>query len=377
VSTRSYFVHRSASVRTREGATVVLGIVFIGATCTLLAFSVNVCRLHWTRSQLQAAADSGVLAATAKLRAVNSELITFSYGETEAAIDKARMAAQQMVAANAAAHCKPSTNTPLRIDPNLENVEGGAIVFGQVDGGGQGFTPTTRNPNSVMVRVGFTPEGLNGSLGILFGGLLGMSSTSMICESKAMTRIPTLLPFVVYEPQWDSMQGGNGRDDFAIAGETLKTGSDGILEVAVFPNDWDGLDMPPGNFGWVDLSSETGTDGLCRIVDQGPSEDDLASIGGPIEAGETLSGTTGFRSAAEVAFVGGNYNGQVYQGILGQPRYVAIYDFASGSGTNATFRITKFAMVRVVYANLDSTPKAIVIQPVHKREALERVWLVQ
>lgn len=368
---------RGSAISTRRGATIVLGVLFVGATCVVMAFVVNICRLHFTRSQLQAAADAGAMAATAKLRAQNSELETYSYGDSLPSIDRARSAAIRVVSANSAAHRKRDTQQPLIVEENFENLDTGDIVFGRVDSLGQSFQPTLHSPNATKVQVGFRAMGQNGRLGILFGGLLGTSDTDMICSAKAMTRVPTLLPFVVYEPQWDSMQSGQGRDDFAVDGDTLMTGSDGNLEVTVFPNDWDGLDMPPGNFGWVDLSTTTGTDTLCRIVDEGPSQSDLDSIGGAIDSGEVLSGTTEFRSSAEVAFVGGEYNGKIYGGILGHPRYIALYNSATGAGTNATFTVSKFVMVRVVYANLTSSPKSIVVQPVNKREALERVWLVQ
>jgi Putative Flp pilus-assembly TadE/G-like len=361
----------------RDGVTIVLSIVFFSAVGIVMAVVLNLCRLHLTRSQLQAAADAGAMAAVGKLRVQNNLLVTDTYGLESSSIDSARFSAQKLVAENPAASKSPTSKSRLRIDENLDNIPTGDVVFGRVSSLGQDFNPTVSNPNSAIVRVGFRCDSPNGSLNILFSGLLGMSETNLTCEACAMTRIPTLLPFLVYEPQWEAMESGAGVDHFSFSGETLMVGSDGVPEVTVFPNDWDGLNMPPGNFGWIDLSTDTGTGTICRIVDEGPSEADLAFLGGTIVAGQTLSGVTGLRAGAEVAFMGGAFDGKTFGGIIGQPRYVGLYNYATGSGTKAAFVISKFVLVRVVFANLDSNPKGIVIQPVRAKEALERVWLVK
>ena len=75
--------------------------------------------------------------------------------------------------------------------------------------------------------------------------------------------------------------------------------------------------------------------------------------------------------------MGGAYDGKTYVGIIGRPRYVGLYKTATGNGTSASFVITKFVMVCVVYASLDTNPKGIVIQPVQKSESMERVGLAK
>ena len=120
-----------------------------------MAFVTNICRLHLTRSQLQAAADAGSLAAVGKLRVRDNLLEVDSYGLESTSVDLARLAAQRTVAANSAAHKRPISGSCLAIDSNLENIESGDIVFGRVDSFGRGFSPTLYSPNSAIVRVGF------------------------------------------------------------------------------------------------------------------------------------------------------------------------------------------------------------------------------
>ena len=55
---------------------------------------------------------------------------------------------------------------------------------------------------------------------------------------------------------------------------------------------------------------------------------------------------------------------------------IALYNTASGNGTNAQLVVSKFVWVRGVFANLSSNPKGIMIQPVQKEESMERVWLI-
>lgn len=200
-------------------------------------------------------------------------------------------------------------------------------------------------------------------------------------NASAIARVerPVLVPFLIYEPQWVSLSQGNGSDIFSvdIDNNAVSLGPDGVLETIVLPGDWDGLVLPPGNFGWFDLSPQTGTDTICRLLDEGPNATDMAMFAGKIESGDFVSGVTGIKAGTEAAFLGGTYNGKGYQGIIGKPRIIALYDQASGQGTNAVFRITKFVLARIVAADLSGSPKAVVVQPITSKDNPNRIQLVQ
>jgi hypothetical protein len=148
------------------------------------------------------------------------------------------------------------------------------------------------------------------------------------------------------------------------------------METAVFPNDWDGLNMPPGNFGWFQLGPATDTSTIIRQLDRGPNETDMAYFGGKLSSGDFVSGITGLRASTEVGFLGGTHDGVTYHGIMGKPRLVALYDTATGNGSNAQFRISKFVLARVVFVDLNGNGQGVVIQPLTQDQDPNRVRLL-
>ena len=52
--------------------------------------------------------------------------------------------------------------------------------------------------------------------------------------------------------------------------------------------------------------------------------------------------------------------------ILGNARYLPVYNDVAGNGANASSTISKFVSVRVMDAKLNGQPKWIVVQPVSK-----------
>ena len=102
----------------------------------------------------------------------------------------------------------------------------------------------------------------------------------------------------------------------------------------------------------------------------------MAYFGGQLSAGDFVSGVTGLRASTEVGFLGGEVNGTTYLGILGKPRLIALYDYATGNGKNAQFRITKFVLARVVFADLTGQGLGVVIQPITQNQDPNKVRLL-
>ncbi len=362
----------------RKGNIIPLMAVTLPAFAIFIAYMIEVSRLHYVKNQLQTAADAGALAGAAHLRHTDTSLISFSYSLEGTGIDKIRPSVKTLVSANSAAHLGPQEASSLFVDENLSNSSDGDIVLGKYGSQGE-FNPVVVDVNAVKVIAQFGFGHTNGQLPLFFGRLLPMNAVNLRASAIARVERPLLVPFLIFEPQWQSLAQGVGSDLFSvdIATNAVTLGSDGVLETIVLPGDWDGLVLPPGNFGWFDLSPNTGTDVLCRLLAEGPNATDLAMFGGRIEAGDYVSGVTGIKAGTEAAIVGGDYNGLNYQGIIGKPRVIALYDQASGQGTNALFRITKFVLARIVSADLSASPKAVVVQPITSKDNPNRVQLVR
>jgi Putative Tad-like Flp pilus-assembly len=332
-------------------------------------------RLRHVKGELQAVADAGSLGGAAQLRITSSDLETTTYSLSGEGSSKARSTVQAVAAKNTVAHLSPKSKN-IAVLTNELNAPDGDIVLGKFDPAG--FQGSTGVCNAVKVTVRFRSGHPNGQLPLLFGSILSQSFTELSASAIAGVERPTLLPFLVYQPQWDFLMAGNGLDHFSVDPLTsaVTSGSDGIMETTVFPNDWDGLDMPPGNFGWFQLGPFSETTTIIRQLDAGPNETDMDYFGGQLSAGDFVSGVTGLRASTEVGFLGGTYNGINYLGILGKPRLIALYDYATGNGKNAQFRISKFALVRVVYVDLGGTNKGVVIQRIPKNQDPNRVRLL-
>lgn len=363
--------------RTRRGATIVLFAIFLPILLILVALVLELSYLRFTKEQLQAAADAGALAGASRLRLTSAELETDYYSLQGEGVQDLRVTVQNVVSSNTVAHLGPGKSNVFTVQANVDNYSFGDIVMGNYSS--EGFLPSISNCNAVRVCTRFQENHSNGLLPLLINGIVGSKSNSLQAIAIAKVERPTLLPFLVYQPQWDWLKAGNGMDSFAVesSSHSVSTGPDGILETVVFPNDWDGLNMPPGNFGWFDIGSGSGTTSITRQVDAGPSTEDMAFHGGQLSTGDFVSGTTGLRSGAEVAFVGGESNGVTYQGILGRPRLIALYDYAQGQATEASFKISKFVMARVVFADLSGGGMGIVIQPVTKGQDPNIVQLAE
>jgi hypothetical protein len=336
---------------------------------------VELVRLRHVKSQLQATADAGALAGAARLRITSSELETTTFSLSGEGSSNIRPTVQAVVVKNTVAHLTPASQNVTVLTNSLNETDGD-IVLGTFNS--QGFNGSTSVVDAVKVTVRLKAGHPNGQLPLFFGSILPRSFTELSASAIAGVERPTLLPFLVYQPQWDSLNAGNGLDLFSVdtTTNTVTSAPDGILETAVFPNDWDGLNLPPGNFGWFQLGPHSDTTTIIRQLDAGPDEADMAYFGGQLSAGDFVSGVTGMRAATEIGFLGGGYNGTTYFGILGKPRLIALYDYATGNGNNAQFRITKFVLARVVFVDLNGQGLGVVIQPITQNQDPNKVRLL-
>lgn len=385
---------KKARHRNRRGVVIVLVTLLIVVLIGFLALAIDVGYLCVTRGQLQRAADAGSLAGVAALydpREMETELCEYRYNVIPPKPEAARWEVREFIGHN------PAASRTLQVDPNSTNLPGGEIVIGCRSIGYQcgeapPLTPTLDNPDSVLVRLPLEAGHVNGAARLFFAQVLGFYSADLGASAMATVRRPGgLLPFGMSETKWNSLATGGDGDYFAYQRGTgdfgVTIGSDEIPEVIIFPGDWNGEGMPPGNFGLLFIGNHTGGPTIIRPqIDKGVSQSDLEFHGGVLHEHMKLSGRTGLKSGNKHALLGhpNQVDNRHYQGILGQIRYVAVYSDATGNGSNAEFTMSKFVMVRIMAIKIDGTTRiaqfdtegteitAFVVQPVtDRRDFLE------
>jgi hypothetical protein len=232
--------------------------------------------------------------------------------------------------------------------------------------------PTRFNAVQIIVH---RDETRNGPIAMMFGKVFGLASKGVMTRATAVfedgivgyrvndrTGNADLLPFAVHKDAWDALLNGtlsNG-DNFAVDPQTgaVWPGSDGLAELNIFPGSGAGQ-LPPGNFGTVDIGSENNsTADLSRQIREGVNESGLAYFGGELRIGSgglLLNGDTGLSAAIKDDLMA----------IRGQPRAIPLFTEVSGPGNNAYFKIVGFAGVRVVDVKLTGPMKKkyVLVQP--------------
>lgn len=130
--------------------------------------------------------------------------------------------------------------------------------------------------------------------------------------------------------------------DCAFGAEESTTffGSDGVLELDIFPRD----DYTSGNFGTVDIgSSSNSTADISRQILHGINSDDLSYLdGGALTLPTTLQGDTGVSAGIK----------DELEAIYGQCRTVLVFSTQYNPGNNALFEVVDLAGVRVMQVQL-------------------------
>lgn len=371
-----------SSRKDRSGNILVLMALLLIPMCGFVAFAIDVGYMGLARTQLQAAADAGALAGAQVLFPTLEDIESPTY-TLAPDFDAARAESQTFVRYNGAGehHAQFSGGGGLHVDSNGSNSAEGDIVFGHL------YNPladpteplqvSMENPNTVMVRIPMRASHQNGALALFFAPVLGIATADAEAFAMATVQYPTVLPITTSEEKWQTVENGGGGDgdDFSAQNGQVSSGGDGVPEIRIFPGRWDGVEMPPGNFGTIDIGPSQGTAVLRRQIDLGPSVSDLAVHGGSLRHGMGLSGATGVNGDIQTAFRGGNADGRAYPGILGETRWLPIYSNVEGNGNNALFTISRFVLVRVVDADLTGHNKHVTIQPAQEGEQLVKYWL--
>ena len=268
---------------------------------------------------------------------------------------------------NAAGGCIPGTEKELTVDLNIPNDVSGDIVLGRLQKPSdrqEVLVPDEVSPNSVQVRIPMTQQHRNGPVSVFFARAIGTGFTETSATATATIEdYPRLLPIAASLSSWESLATLN-TDHYAAEHNRVADGPDGIPELTIYPGNWNGEDLPPGNFGSLQIGPDSGTAVMRAQIDQGPTQRDFDYHGGSVRHGMAIPGETGLSADLETAFAGGSAEGGIYAGILGEVRYLPLYSSVTGTGQNAQFTIAKIVCVRIMAANLKGNHKSVVVQPV-------------
>lgn len=352
-----------AAGRRRRGAVAALVIVLLVVLMGMAALTVDVGVMYRARAELQTAADAAAMAAAWEM------------------LDRDRLngsadMSQEFAAARAEAERYAEANPVMNLGPALA---GNDVVFGYFnDPTDPGEAMSFANPqafNTAMVYTRRTAE-TNGPIDLLFAAVLGHESTEISAMGAATfkdgaigfkatqkTGNTGLLPLALHIDAWNNLLSGavtNGDGwSYDEAAGGISAGADGIRELNLFPGGGVGQ-LPPGNFGTVDIGSpNNSTADLSRQIQGGVSEADLAWFGGELKLGPDgtllLNGDTGLSAGIKDDLTA----------IIGQPRTIPLFSQVSGPGNNAEFTIVGFAGVRIMEVKLTGpmNAKRVIIQP--------------
>jgi len=346
--------------RNRSGNLLVLSAFLMAALCGLLAFAVDMGYLHVIRSELQATADAAAMAAAWDLI---DEGVLSGAADPYGAIDECRLRADRYADLHTVGGVAPTLS--------YEDVEVGQISDPSNPYATMSFDDPSRF-NAVRVRVKRNDD-LNGEIALFFARVLGFGSSAQEAEATALFlanlsgfTIPSsgrnlnLMPFALDMETWNALVARTtGEDNFSYdsATGTVSSGSDGILEVNLFPQDTGS----PGNRGTVDIgNNNNAVPDIRRQILYGISPEDLEQHGGSLEFDENgqffLNGDTGISAGVK---------GQLEQ-VVGLPRIILLFTEVVGNGDNTTYTIEGFAGVRIVEVSLtgsSKTAKRVMIQP--------------
>jgi hypothetical protein len=234
----------------------------------------------------------------------------------------------------------------------------------------------------------------NGPVSLFFARPLGSSTAESSAKATAVIWYPSVLPFTTSVGNWQRLIYGESSDTLARkpgkGSFGIVSGQDGIPEIEMFPGPWLDGDLPPGNFGVLQIGAQGEVlEVLRRQIDMGPTQDDLASHGGGLESGEQVPGRTGIKSSTKHAFLGGWADGRTFQGMLGRPRQLPLYESVQGNGENAVFTLARFVAVHVTAIKIDGRWRtqhedtegdeieAVKVQPLRSSDDLIQVQLVR
>ena len=363
---------RKTQRQSRRGAITILAALLSIVMVGMVAFCVDIGYVLSAKEEMQRASDASAMAACWQF----AQQVSDGKSETEAAT-AARNTVMQYADQNAV------TGAGMSVNPNAGNDPAGDIVFGTVsDFNSSEDTFTTGDPskyNAVRVRM-HKNSSANGEVPYFFARVFGLEGQVLKSEATAAVlrqiggfqarsdgKNVDILPMALDLDTWNELTSGVGSDNYywSKETETITSGSDGWVEVNLFPQGTGS----PGNRGTVDIGgSNNSTADIARQILEGISSSDFAALGKPLVLDGTgkltLNGDTGISAGVQDELML----------IKGEPRIIPIFSSVTGNGNNAVYTIVKWEGIRIMYVKMTGSmsQKKVMIQlaPVSTRGAV-------
>lgn len=371
----------NTSASRRKGTILAISAAMLIMIFAFVVFTVDVGYITLTKAQLQAATDAATHAAAQELErglGSNPEL-------TQSALEEvARGTATTYASAHAA-----GGHQSVYLD-SQRDIRFGQITWDAVTGTWVG-TLDVAPYNFVQVTAHRDQgSGTNGDsdLQLFFGPVINHGTAKLSASAAAgilpgngfqippsSTLTASILPIAYDLPSWEALLQGTGPDDYAYdeSTGTVTSGSDGILEINIYPeaanngngngngngggNNGNSNSWTPGNRGTVDLGNpNNATPDLERQITDGLNADDLSYFGGSINFANgpiNVNGDPGISAGIKDELTS----------IIGKPRALPIFSQVTGNGNNTTYTLVQFVGVRILAVKLTGGNKYVIAQP--------------
>jgi Flp pilus assembly protein TadG len=346
------------AARNRPGKVLVITVLLLPV---LLGFAALVTDLGLgvlARSQLQTVADAGALAGAQQL--VSDNRLVPGYVPTT-----------EMAAARSQARAIGQANRVLAANAVVNDAD---VVITELDWvNGKWTTAASPQPskyNSVRVNAQRSSDH-GGLIPALFSSVWGSPGMAVGFSSTATVQNYTItgfqntsanaqvLPIAMASNNYNLMLAGQTSDQYTYnepttgnPNGTVSNGPDGIYESVIFPVNTQNA----GNWATVNIGvSNNSTSTLAAQIQNGVTPAQLANVSGGLQVGTQLGGNPGISAGLKDALTS----------IIGKPVAVPLYNQSSGNGNNATYTISGFGAVRIVYVDFSGNPKYVIVQPAY------------
>jgi Flp pilus assembly protein TadG len=302
-------------VRLRGGEALVISIAAVVVLVGFAALTIDVGHLILRQAALQNAADAAAKAATFKLLEGRGSGMSESDARAAATAE-----AQNFVTLNApAARCE--------------------VAFGSYENGV--FTARDASVEAMAVRVTACRDSAaaGGPVTMMFASLMGVGAVSV--DAAAVCKMVKGIYAI-----------GSDLRPFGIPVSAITGIIPGDIFVFNLPQKpweplWEGEELSPGNFGWLNLNGGAqSTQELVEWVQNGYPE---LFVIDPQVGYRWIDGTCGVRASLQ----------NDLQSVIGRDLFVCVYDQIEGNGANANFRVVRFACVTILEVRLSGNDKYI------------------
>ena len=334
------------------------------------AFTIDIGTLYRARAELQTAADSAALAA-ASAYTTDAMLRLRLHGDENAFNEVLDLV---MTRGSHFSTLNDTLGAPTLVDTGDINT-GWVDALSSSDPIDTGTPPSQRNAVRVVARrAEGGGEGSNGPVEFffapIFGRMTGEASASAVAafddrfagyDSEGGGS--DVMPFTIHEDVLAAeLAGGGDQFGYDPVLETVTSGPDGVREIDIYPHA-----SAPGNFGLLNIGvPNQGVPGLVDQIENGVAPEDIeVEIGTPVlafydEEGSPvtydITGCPGLKVSLESAI----------ESRIDDTVGFLVHDQVTGSGANATYRITRIRFARVMGVKLKgaASSRGFWLQPV-------------